>query len=411
MTIQIRRALLISLTFVFFALGTVLVFYSSGWRFDFETFTIDKLGALYIEASPEGASVKIEKTNFYIEPGILKSDILVANLFPKNYRIEISKENYQTWSKTIAVQPSLVTKMYPIILLPQKPAPVLIDANKSIKNIWVGPRFSLRQLDNGQLRLNNRIISGTEFRSWSADGTGALTLDRLTNAWYVTLIQNQQFTVTNLTQFLANARGENLVSAEFVDDQTNRIYLSGNKIVYELDTDQFTLIPIQNQAADRFFSINKTTLWLSQNNIFPINASLPNKDVVYGILKDKLPQQPNLTLAMSPDLKKLALVNDYEPGKIRIYFLEEDEIFNKKAGDFSILDLHRSNNQFTFSWHQNSSYLILHMDNRLLLTEIDNNLPTNFQTIADNVRSYSYDQKNNTVYFVRPEDGIFQLDL
>ena len=181
--------------------------------------------------------------------------------------------------------------------------------------------------------------------------------------------------------------------------------------MYELDTNQFTLLPIQNQPVERFLTINKATLWLSQNTIFPTSPSLSHKDIIYNILKDKLPQQLNLAFAISPDQKKIALVNDYEPGRIRIYFLENDTIFNKKTGDFSILDLQRADNQFDFNWYQNSAYLILRLDNRLVLTEIDNNLPTNFQTIADNIRSYAYDQKNNAVYFIRPEDGVYKLDL
>ncbi|HEY4499632.1 MAG TPA: hypothetical protein VJH70_00660 [Candidatus Paceibacterota bacterium] len=411
MTIRIRRTLFLFLTCLFFIVGTILVFYSNGWRFDFETFTIDKLGALYIEASPEGASVKIEKTDFYIEPGILKNDILIANLFPKNYRIEISKDLYQTWNKIIAVQPSLVTKMYPIILLPKQPVSTLIEANTAISRIWIGPRFSLFQLNGKQLRLNNKIIPGAELHSWSNDGTGLLSLDKATNTWYVTFVQNQQLISTNLTRFLKNTRQEELLSAEFVDDKTRLIYISGKNTMYELDTNQFTLLPIQNQPVERFLTINKATLWLSQNTIFPTSPSLSHKDIIYNILKDKLPQQLNLAFAISPDQKKIALVNDYEPGRIRIYFLENDTIFNKKTGDFSILDLQRADNQFDFNWYQNSAYLILRLDNRLVLTEIDNNLPTNFQTIADNIRSYAYDQKNNAVYFIRPEDGVYKLDL
>ncbi len=120
MTLNNRRLLFYIFIALFIPIGILIVFYSNGWRFDLETFTISKLGAIFFENIPTDVSINIEKTNINFTPGFLKSSLLIANLFPKIYPITISKNGYQSWHKEIPVKPSLVAEIPPIMLLPEK---------------------------------------------------------------------------------------------------------------------------------------------------------------------------------------------------------------------------------------------------------------------------------------------------
>ncbi len=120
MTFKTRRILFYSLMLAFFVFAALVIFYSNGWRFDLETFQINKLGAIFFENIPTDVTIKIEKVTLQFEPNFLKSSLLIANLFPKTYPATISKNGYQPWHKEIPVKPSLVAEIPPIILLPEK---------------------------------------------------------------------------------------------------------------------------------------------------------------------------------------------------------------------------------------------------------------------------------------------------
>ena len=120
MTLRIRRILFYSLALTFFIFAALAIFYSNGWRFDLESFLINKVSPIFFENIPTEVMIKIEKINLQFEPNFLKSSLLITNLFPKIYPITISKNGYQSWHKEIPVKPSLVAEIPPIILLPEK---------------------------------------------------------------------------------------------------------------------------------------------------------------------------------------------------------------------------------------------------------------------------------------------------
>ncbi|MEK7634461.1 MAG: hypothetical protein AAB396_01055, partial [Patescibacteria group bacterium] len=120
MTLKTRRILLILFTIFFFIASTVIILYSTGWRFDIKTFSIKKTGAVYIETSPKYVFIKINKKDFPDSSGILKTGTLVSNLMPKNYKIEIDKKDYYPYYKEIKIEPSLVSELIGIILIPIK---------------------------------------------------------------------------------------------------------------------------------------------------------------------------------------------------------------------------------------------------------------------------------------------------
>ena len=131
MTLKTRRVFFYSLILVFLFAGAGLVFYSNGWRIDWETMEISQSGGLFIETASSHYTVKIGKKNYAPNSGLLYSGALTTHLFPKTYRVEVTRENYESWKKELSVEPSLVTKTYPVILMPRSPKEELIASNVS----------------------------------------------------------------------------------------------------------------------------------------------------------------------------------------------------------------------------------------------------------------------------------------
>lgn len=111
---------------LFFATATLsciaVIFYSSGYRYNFATHTIQRTGLLVITQMPEGATTLINN-----EPASLKnSRILPAFgplsystiLLPGSYDLSITKPGHYSYNQNITVEPELITKIENIYLLP-----------------------------------------------------------------------------------------------------------------------------------------------------------------------------------------------------------------------------------------------------------------------------------------------------
>lgn len=87
--------------------------YSLGYHIDFHKFSIYKTGILSLVSKPSGASVYIN--------GKLYSELTPARieeLKPGTYSVEVKREGFYPWQKSLSVIPNMVTRADNIILFP-----------------------------------------------------------------------------------------------------------------------------------------------------------------------------------------------------------------------------------------------------------------------------------------------------
>lgn len=115
-----RKKLLIFFVVLFIISGVFLILYSNGYRIDLKSLKIEKTGSLYVKFIPTNSHIYLNN-KFKKSSGIItRTGILINNLIPKNYRLEIKKPNYYTYYKNVKIRPSEVTKLLNIIILPKK---------------------------------------------------------------------------------------------------------------------------------------------------------------------------------------------------------------------------------------------------------------------------------------------------
>ena len=117
MTKRHRTILFLLLVMLFFLSAPTVVLYSQGYRIDIDQKKITQTGAFYIKVKPNSVHVRIngeavKKTDF------LFGSTLTKNFLPKTYTVEISKEGYHTWRKTLEIQARQVTDAKHVILFP-----------------------------------------------------------------------------------------------------------------------------------------------------------------------------------------------------------------------------------------------------------------------------------------------------
>jgi len=123
MTQKKRNILFVIVTLFFFIFAPVVVFYSQGYRFDFNNFEIVKTGAFYFRVVPREAKISISFQDQLIvekETSFFFGTLYLENLIPREYKVIVSKDGYHSWEKNLDINPKKVTEANNITLLPKE---------------------------------------------------------------------------------------------------------------------------------------------------------------------------------------------------------------------------------------------------------------------------------------------------
>ncbi len=111
-----RVSYFVILTIVFFIVSPLLILYAKGYRPNFgEVFKLALTGGLYISADEAGVSIYVND-NLVRKTNIVQKSIFVQDLKPGTYEIKVSKDDQQSWSKSLKVFPELVTEARPFLV-------------------------------------------------------------------------------------------------------------------------------------------------------------------------------------------------------------------------------------------------------------------------------------------------------
>lgn len=130
MTSQTRKILFFTFLLLF-AVGTpLIILYSQGYYFDFDKKAFIKTGAIFLKTNPVKAKIFING-KFEKESGWLSGDFLIKNLKVKEYAVKAERDGFQSWQKTLKVEPGLVTEAKHILLLPLDPRRETVSAEEA----------------------------------------------------------------------------------------------------------------------------------------------------------------------------------------------------------------------------------------------------------------------------------------
>jgi hypothetical protein len=439
MTIKIRRLIFYSLIAIFIVLAFIIIPYSYGWVFDLKTFTFTQVGGLYLEINPSDADIAVNGLKMQIKPGFLKSGILVANLFPKTYHVTVAKQNYQEWNDDVAVKPSLVTQIHPIVLLPQK---IQMEAvAKNVKDVFINSDKVAWKDIGSNLKINGKNIRGNQFVCWLNNNKFIVTLDKSTNNYFAVNINDS--TALNINLIFKNLKDQQLITDSSkinkiipYPSDDNKIILSSDRALYVLDLSKSSISTMKKgkynllvagdgktyfgddqgfysydlsaktvsfiaSTSPNFVEISPNGQFLAfsgNNKLFLLDKNDPNKKIT------ELSDNPSY-FKFSPDSKKIAEFSANNQ-QINIYYIGDDyDLFGKKPMGHSTFHIGNLDSASPISWHNNSSYIFLKYTDNVKLLEInDKNPPANIQLIESGVDKYFYNQETNTIYLLI--DGV-----
>lgn len=113
---------------LFFVMAPLIIFYTAGYRYNWENHVVDQTGVLSIDTQPRDAQVSLN--------GIVidkRLPIRLANRAPGTYRVTIERPGYKRWEKEVTVDSKQTTYIRNITLFRETlPTPIIQDGKEPI---------------------------------------------------------------------------------------------------------------------------------------------------------------------------------------------------------------------------------------------------------------------------------------
>lgn len=331
MTAKKRKILFFSCLCLFLLLAPSAVLYTQGYRFDSQTKRITQTGGIFLKTWPKQANVYIDgkikdKTDFFF------GSVLIENLLPRPYKVEIRKDGFYPWKKTLDVAEKQVSEAKNVILFPQNPQ--LSPLAEAVNDAWFVP-------DEKQI-----ILLKESKGSWFLEA-----LDLQTNA-----------TRTLIAEKDVSTAGAELINVSF-PQKNNSLLIEANiqsKIKYfSLDLGQPSA-KLQKaekpQLAENIYDDYKFSLL--DGILYLYNKDQKKYEKFFEQLKG---------FELSPDSKKIAYFSDNEIWTV--YLENTNEEVNKKAGENSLLI--RLSEKITDCLWLDSNHVAFNANGALKISELD----------------------------------------
>lgn len=99
-----RRILPVIFIIGFLALAPVIIFYTSGYRWNPKKGKVERYGTVIFDTTPNGAKIAVDGRDIAD-----KTPITIQDMPPGSHRFDLSRDGYTSWSKTLDVLPEKVT--------------------------------------------------------------------------------------------------------------------------------------------------------------------------------------------------------------------------------------------------------------------------------------------------------------
>jgi len=114
-----------------------VLFYTFGYRFNFERGIFIYSGSISIKSNPETVDIRIDNELIPQKKlGILNRSIHIGGLMPGEHFVEVSAPGYSTWSKKTTVQSGLSTEFWNVLLVKENNPPEVISGTAHALKIF-----------------------------------------------------------------------------------------------------------------------------------------------------------------------------------------------------------------------------------------------------------------------------------
>lgn len=159
MTRKSRRALFYLLGFAFVVASPLIIAYAIGYAVNFGTRAIEKTGGIFIHSETPRIALFLNG-EFKHETSYLSGSAYLTGIFPGKYIFRAEKEGYHSWSRTVTVEPEVVTEFRNILLV-SDPLPIATSSDRELaafKNSTTTPELATLNKKNGLILKSGEVL-------------------------------------------------------------------------------------------------------------------------------------------------------------------------------------------------------------------------------------------------------------
>jgi hypothetical protein len=393
MTKKSRTILFSGCVFLFLLIAPSMVYYSQGYRFDFADKKVTQTGGLFLKILPKQVDIYLngafkKKTDFFF------GSTLVENLIPKKYKIEVKKDGYYTWEKTLEIKEKEVTEAKSIILFPQNQDFTILANN--IENFWLvpdGKKIILEEKDSSGWSLkiydlNKNVKSQiTSEKNISRQGAQLLKLDFSPDSTeiYISVGIKEQiktFTINyNETSPALNEKAsttitDNVITYKKIKNET--YYLDSSGYVLKSDPsfvagEKMNSVPFPvKQETEYNIEVFSGKIFLKEDQIlFLLNPSSGSFEKFLEPIKE---------IKVSPDPNKILLFSENE---IWIWYLNGSYTLSVGKKEEEKIFLTRFSEKINDVFWINSDYIAFIVGDKLKIAETDDRDKINIYDLGE----------------------------
>jgi hypothetical protein len=391
-----RKFLFLFFLFLFLVFGPTLIFYSLGYRIDFEKKKITKTGGIFIKALPKEVEISIDgKLKKKTDPFF--GSALIENLLPKKYKVKVKKEGYFPWEKELNVEEEKVTEVKNLILFPKNLN--FYQILNGVDQFWILP--------NGkELVLKEKEGEKWVLKSYSLEKKLKSYLVNQDDFGKEAEFLELNFGEPDQIEIAVKIKGEiknfvlDLKKSHPQIKEKEGEKIPENAICFKKFGGDFYFFDKSGYLFKREERLNEEPLNSIENcklEIFDGLIFLESKGNLYFLKEGKFEKIfENLKgIEVSPDSKKISIFSDYE-----IWIFENGKI------EF----LNRFSEKIEKLYWFNENYLIFLSGGKIKISELDKRDKINVYELAEiSGEDFYFDQQNKRIYFKR-NDAIFESD-
>jgi hypothetical protein len=444
----------------FVILAPLLIFYTSGYRYDFKRGKILKTGTLMVEAKD------IKKADLYLNnqlyPETFNNKIFVYNLLPGEYNVRLEKIGYHPWQKKITINSGLTTFTKDITLF-KSTLPIQIIDGK-INSLYISPDltkivYGLRTDTFAELYLYNfetkernllyRTSLDNDFSvlSWAASSKKILV--QINGQYLIFDVINLKL-VQNLNDLLTikpltvkwDISSDNLLYAAQLDlIQQIDLVAKKSQLFFqpkegELNSEFFIeandVYYIQNtNNQDTLFKYNlnfKTNKKLLDLNLQSTYRFIPSTNNYLGLIDldhekfyliKKIMTETEVNIKGEDQVKNFDAKNaiwDAKEKKLLIYNDFEIYTYDTESGQQNLINRYGQIIEKA-TWYPNLSYILVQFADHLEIIDLSlaNGTTNTTQLVKfDQISTFYLDQKGKYLYYngnIGKQQGLYQLNL
>ncbi|MFZ5364272.1 MAG: PEGA domain-containing protein [Patescibacteria group bacterium] len=382
MTLPLRRIIYLIFIVIFLLITPVVILYTAGYRYNFQTNRIQKTGIIILKSNPAGAEIYLN--------GKLRTEktpARITNLLPDDYTVKIEKENFYPWQKTLSVKSGLTTFAENITLFEKNLPAEVVETNSGL--------FSLAPNKEKIIYLNEKE---------TGDEVWLLNFRNNKNS-LVYRISEEKSNIVNLEW--SNDNQKILLTIDFPDAAESHKYIlintdTGEISVYQKLSDfyfTFRGVPINIANPHRLPNLDLSSGYSSM--VAVLDKEAKHLAVIQPSSLDPLFETRADQMAWSIDGGKLLYTIDFE---IWIYnFSTKEKTFISRYGqEIKKID-----------WI-NENYIAILLNGTVKIIELDERDQRNIVDILtpEEINNFSVNGIKQSIYFsgiVGNKKGVFEL--